>query len=54
MTALGPACQFLSIEIHRSLSRDIHFSQERLIDTILQRYQMENCNGVVTPMELGI
>jgi hypothetical protein len=54
MTDLGPARQFLSIGIHRSLSGDIRLSQERFIDTILQRFQMENCNGVATPMELGI
>jgi hypothetical protein len=54
MTDLGPAYQCLSIGIHRSLSRDVHLSQVRFIDTILQRFQMKNCNGVPTPMEIGI
>jgi hypothetical protein len=54
MTDLGPARQFLTIGIHRSLSGDIHLSQKRCIDTIRQRFQKQNCNGVAKPMQSGI
>jgi hypothetical protein len=54
MINLGTACLFLSIEICRSLFRDIHLSQKRFIKTILQQLQMENCNGVAIPIESGI
>jgi hypothetical protein len=40
--------------IHRSLSGDIRLSQERFIDTILERFQMGNCNEVAKPMESTI
>ena len=54
MTDLGPARQFLSIQIDRLFSGDIRLSQERFVQTILQRFQMGDCNGVATPMESGI
>ena len=54
MTDLGPARQFLSIQIDRLPSGEICLSQERFVQTILQRFQMEDCNGVATPMESGI
>jgi len=54
MTDLGPARQFLCIQIDRQLSGEIRLSQERFVKTILQQFQMEDCNGVATPMESGI
>jgi hypothetical protein len=54
MTDLEPACQFLSIRINGLLSRDIRLRQERFIDTILERFQMENCNRVAIPISFDV
>lgn len=58
MTDLGQACQFLNINIDRSSMLDqttkyttIRLSQERFIMTVLKRFQMEACNGTVTPID---
>lgn len=53
MTDLGPAKQFLNIRIDRLINGSICLSQERFVDTILERFGMTSCNGVATPMEPG-
>jgi len=50
MTDLGRATCFLSIEINQRRN-SITLSQSRFIQTILRRFQMENCNPVQTPLE---
>lgn len=52
MTDLGRATCFLSIEINQRRN-SITLSQSRFIQTILRRFQMENCNPVQTPLEPG-
>jgi hypothetical protein len=52
MNDLGPARQFLGLEIQRQ-STGIILHQARFICTVLRRFDMENCNGVSTPMETG-
>jgi len=52
MTDLGPATQFLSIEIKQK-THSITLSQSGFIHTILRRFQIDNCNPVQTPLEPG-
>jgi hypothetical protein len=52
MTDLGPARQFLGIQIERNRqARTLRIHQKPYIESILKRFQMENCNGVSTPMD---
>ena len=59
MTDLGPAQQFLNIRIDRnygsgltsSNSTTIHLSQERFVLLVLKRFEMEACNGTLTPID---
>lgn len=49
---LGPVQQFLGIQVVRDRhTRSIHINQAPYIKTILKRFQMDNCNGVSTPMD---
>ena len=52
MTDQVRASSFLSIQIDQGL-HSITLSQSRFIQKILQRFQMENCNPVQTPLEPG-
>src|SRR2546421_7381105 len=52
MTDLGPASQFLGLEISRDReSRPLHLHQSTYIKRVLKRFKMDQCNGVSTPME---
>ena len=52
MLDLGPVQQFLGIQVVRNRhTRSIHINQAPYIETILKRFQMDNCNGVSTPMD---
>jgi hypothetical protein len=52
MTDLGPVQQFLGIQIERNRQkRTLRIHQRPYIESILKRFQMDNCNGVSTPME---
>ena len=53
ITNLGPARQFLGIEIHRNGTR-VSLGQKAYITTILWRFGMEHTHGVSTPMDLNI
>ena len=54
MTDLGPVQQFLGIQIERNRQkRTLRIHQKPYIESILKRFQMENCNGVSTPMEIN-
>jgi len=50
ITNLGPARQFLSIEIHRN-STGVSLGQKAYIITILRRFGMEHTHDVLTPMD---
>ena len=52
MNDLGEARRFLGIEIERKAGC-LQINQSRFIQTILQRFDMQECNGVYTPMETG-
>jgi len=49
---LGPARQFLGIEIHRDeIGTGISLGQKAYITTILRRFGMDHTHGVSTPMD---
>jgi hypothetical protein len=50
ITNLGPACQFLGIEIHCE-DTGISLGQKVYITAILRRFGMEHTHGVSTPMD---
>lgn len=55
MTDLGPAHMYLGMQITRDRpNRTIFLDQQKYIRVILQRFQMQNCNAVSTPMETGL
>jgi hypothetical protein len=55
MTDLGPVQQYLGIQVERNRQkRLLRIHQRPFIETILKRFQMENCKGVSTPMEANI
>ena len=53
MSDLGPARQFLGLEIDRLPNGHLRLYQTRFILKVLQRFNMQDCNGVHTPMEAG-
>ena len=53
ITNLGPARQFLGIEIHRN-DTGISLGQKSYIATILRRLGMENTHGASTLMDLNV
>jgi len=55
MHDLGPVQQFLGIQIERNRQkRTLRIHQKPYIESILKRFQMDNCNGVSTPMETNL
>ena len=55
MTDLGPVQQFLGIQIERNRQkRTLRIHQRPYIESILKRFQMDNCNSVSTPMEANL
>jgi hypothetical protein len=50
---LGPARQFLGIEIHRD-GTGVSLSQKAYITTILRRFDMEHSQGISTPMDPNV
>ena len=52
MNDLGETRRFLGIEIERKAGC-FQINQTQFIQTVLQRFDMEECNGVYTPMEMG-
>jgi len=53
ITNLGPARQFLGIEIHRD-GTGISLGQKAYITTILRRFGMEHTHGVSMPMDPNV
>ena len=53
MNDLGPARQFLGLEIDHLPNGNLKLHQTRFITRVLRRFEMEDCNGVQTPMEPG-
>jgi hypothetical protein len=54
MTDLGLAKRFLGISIERDrANRTIKVHQKAYIEGLLERYGLENCNPVSTPMQPG-
>jgi len=53
ITNLGPARQFLGIEIHRD-GTGVSLGQKGYITTILRRFGMEHTHGVSTPMDPNV
>lgn len=52
MMDLGPVQQFLGIQVERNRQeRTIRIHQGPYVESILRRFQMDNCNGIATPME---
>ncbi len=55
MTDLGPARQFLGIQIERNCqARTIQIHQKPYAESVLKRFGMEACNGVSTPMDPNV
>lgn len=55
MKDLGEAHYCLGIEVMRDKAKAcVTLSQRRYIDTILKRFQMEDCKAVSTPMDPGV
>jgi hypothetical protein len=55
ITNLGPARQFLGIEIHRDeKGTGISLGQKAFITTILKRFHMQDAQGVTTPMDPNV
>jgi len=53
MSDLGPARKFLGFEIDRLPNGHIQLHQQPFILKVLHRFNMQECNGVHTPMEPG-
>jgi hypothetical protein len=53
ITNLGPARQFLGIEIHRD-GTGVSLSQKAYITTILRRFDMEHTHDISTPMDPNV
>ena len=53
MSDLDPARKFLGLEIDRLPNGYIQLHQKPFILKVLQRFNMQECNGVHTPMEPG-
>jgi len=53
MNDLGSARQFLGLEIDHLPNGNLKLHQTRFILKVLQRFDMQDCNGVHTPMETG-
>jgi hypothetical protein len=53
ITNLGPACQFLGIEIHCE-DTGISLGQKAYITTILRRFGTEQTHGILTPIDPNI
>jgi ribosome maturation factor RimP len=52
MTDLGLVQQFLGIQIERNRQkRTLRIHQRPYIESILKRFQIDNCNSVSTPIE---
>jgi hypothetical protein len=52
MSDLGPTQQYLGIQVVRDRhAKTIHINQTLYIEAVLKRFQMDNCNGVSTPMD---
>ena len=49
---LGPMSKFLNIRVSQDRNY-VSIDQEQLIDNLLEKYGMKNCNPVYTPIELG-
>ena len=55
MTDLGPAHQFLGIQIERNCQAcTIRIHQKPYTESVLKRFGMEACNGVSTPMDPNV
>ena len=55
MSDLGAVQQFLGIQVVRDRNaRSIHINQAPYIETVLKRFQMNNCNSVSTPMDPSV
>ena len=53
MKDLGEAKFLLGIEIRRQPNGDVFLVQERYARDVVQRFNMEGCKSVSTPLELG-
>jgi len=53
ITNLGPARQFLSIEIHHDCTK-VSLSQRAYITTILWRFGMEHTHSILRPMDPNV
>jgi len=53
MSDLGPARKFLGLEIDRLPNGSLKLHQTQFMLKVLQRFSMQDCNGVHTPMEAG-
>ncbi|XP_049352678.1 secreted RxLR effector protein 161-like [Solanum verrucosum] len=53
ISGLGLMHYFLGIEVKQS-SSEIFISQKKYVQETLQRFEMQSCNSVTTPTELGL
>jgi len=53
MNDLGSARPFLGLEIDQLPDTSFLLNQARFVMKVIRRSRMENCNGVLTPMETG-
>lgn len=55
MTDMGPAHMYLGMQItHNRQTNTIYLDQKKYLLTVLDRFNMSNCNAVSTPMETGL
>lgn len=55
MTDMGPAHMYLGMQITRNRQANtIYLDQKKYLLTVLDRFDMSNCNAVSTPMETGL
>lgn len=53
MSDLGMMHYILDLEVNQS-AEGIFLSQKKYVQDILDRFQLENCNSMSTPMEKGL
>lgn len=44
----------LGVKIERGTNGEIRLSQKAYVDTLLEKYNMQECRGAATPLEPGV
>ena len=51
---MGPLNHFLGMKVIQHPDHSVYIGQHSLVDSILRKTRMENCNPVATPMDTGV